>query len=489
MLSWGIPLCLAFVATPIIVRGIGTEQYGIYAVILGFLSYAFSSGIGKVAGKYVPEFRASGETEKLSAAVSAAFWLTLAVGVLQAVILTVTAPYIVNDILLIPAANADIVLKALYLAAFSGLVLMVSQVFQFSLQGLHRFDLFAVITNVGAILSAAGNIWLVLAGYGVLPLIAWNAIVAAITGVIFFAAVKPLLPEWGLSFIIGREIFGSVLRYSGSIIVYQALTSVLLLFERSWIVRKFGAEALSFYVLPMMLAVYMHGLLASFSQVLFPVVNELLTDREGLIRLYGRATKVVLVLTAFILSGYVGSGQAFLGLWIGGEFAERSYILLILIGCAFAVNIIAMIVWLLAEAFRTPGLNALSSTIWAVTAIPLMIVFARNWGIEGVAMGRLVGVLFTIPLIPYIEKRFLGRVMWQFWAATLVRLLPAAAAAIGVERLLFGRVEASWPVLIASVLTGSATFAAVLLVAGFFSREELDLARSRVPFLRKQTVG
>ena len=206
MLSWGIPLCLAFVATPIIVRGIGTEQYGIYAVILGFLSYAFSSGIGKVAGKYVPEFRASGETEKLSEAVSAAFWLTLAVGVLQAVILTVTAPYIVNDILLIPAANADIVLKALYLAAFSGLVLMVSQVFQFSLQGLHRFDLFAVITNVGAILSAAGNIWLVLAGYGVLPLIAWNAIVAVVTGVIFFAAVKPLLPEWRLSFSIGREM-------------------------------------------------------------------------------------------------------------------------------------------------------------------------------------------------------------------------------------------------------------------------------------------
>ena len=194
------------------------------------------------------------------------------------------------------------------------------------------------------------------------------------------------------------------------------------------------------------------------------------------------------MITAFILSGYVGSGQVFLGVWLGGEFAERSYVLLILIGCAFAVNITAMIVWLLAEAFRTPGLNALSSTIWTVTAIPLMIVFAERWGTEGIAMGRLTGVLFTVPLIPYIEKKFLGHVMVQFWASTLVRLLPAAAAAICVERYVFGRVEASWAVLIASVLTGSAMFAAVLLLTGFFTREELDLARSRVPFLRKQAV-
>jgi hypothetical protein len=246
---------------------------------------------------------------------------------------------------------------------------------------------------------------------------------------------------------------------------------------------------LSFYVLPMMLAIYMHGLLASFSQVLFPVVNELLSDTGALVRLYQRASKVVLVATVFILSGYIGSGQAFLGLWIGREFANRSYILLIIIASAFAVNIVAMIVWMLAEAFRASGLNALSSAIWTVTAIPLMILFAERWQAEGVALGRLIGVLFTIPLIPYIEKKFLGRVLWRFWAGTLARLLPAAAATVGVERFLFGRLEASWPVLIASVLSGAAAFAAVLLITGFFSREELDLARSQFPFLRKQAAG
>ena len=269
MLSWN-PLCLAFVATPIIVHGLGAEQYGIYAIVLGFLSYAFSSGIGKVAGKYIPEFRASGESKKLSQAVSAALWLTLSVGISDTVVLIAAAPYIVRDILLIPAENAEIVLKALYVAAFSGLVLMVGQVFQFSLQGLHRFGRFAVVTNISAVLSAAGNIWLVLNGYGVLPLIAWNAAVACISGIIFFATLRPLLPEWRPGFAINREISRLVRANARKHLLHirhrQACSCSS---NGRGPLRKFGSEALSFHVLPMMSAVYMHGLLGKFCRFYF----------------------------------------------------------------------------------------------------------------------------------------------------------------------------------------------------------------------------
>ena len=58
--SWFFPLALAFIATPIIVRGLGNEQYGVFAIALGFVSYAFSSGIGRISAKYIPEFRSSG---------------------------------------------------------------------------------------------------------------------------------------------------------------------------------------------------------------------------------------------------------------------------------------------------------------------------------------------------------------------------------------------------------------------------------------------
>lgn len=489
IISWGLPLALAFVVTPILVRGLGAEEYGIYVLILGFLSYAFSAGIGRVAGKYVPEFRASGEPEKLSEAVSATVWFALAVGAAEALILAAAAPFIVRDILLIAPEHADLVVTSLYVAGLSGLILMVSQVFQFSLQGLHRFDLFAIGTNAGALVSAIGSVWLVKSGYGVLALVVFNGITVLLTAAFFYIAVRPKLPEWKLSVRISRSIFSSVARYSGSIIIYQTLTSVLLLFERSWIVRKFGTETLSYYAIPMMLSVYMHSFVVSFSQVLFPVVNELLGDRESLIRLYKRATKLVLVITALILAGYIGSGENFLRLWISPEFAERSYDILVILGFTYGVNIMSIVVWLLAEAFKAPGLNALSSAIWAAAAIPLMVFFAGIWQSEGVALARFAGVILTVPLIFYIEKRFFGRAMWGFWAGVLVRIIPAGVAAAVIQRFVFGQIEPSWPGLIMGILAGSAAFAVAILLAGTFTSEELDLVRARVPFLRNRTVA
>ena len=488
LLSWALPLCLAFVSTPILVRGLGTEQYGIYAVILGFLNYTFSTGIGKVGAKYIPESRAARSPAVLSDSLSAAMLLTLGIGILQAAVLAVATPYIVRDMLVISGAESEAARTALYLAALSGFILMVSQVFQFSLQGLHRFGLFAIGTNIGAALSAVGNILLVFNGFGIVALLIWNAVAVSFAAAFFAVKVKPLLPEWQPKFSISKQTFAAVARYSGSIIIYQTLTSILFIFERSWISRKFGPEAVSFYVVPMMLAIYMHGLLASFAQVLFPLVNELLNDKERLLAVYRRATRLVLLLMAFILSGYFGLGQAFLGLWINPAFAERSYALLVILGAAFAFNIMSMIVWLLAEAFRAPGLNALSSTIWTTTAIPLMIWMSEIWQSEGVALGRLIGVLFTIPLIFFIEKRFLGRRMWSLWVGLILRLIPSVAAAALAERYIVQWFSPSWASLFAGFFVGSAFFGVIVFLAGYFDPDDFAVVRPYLPFVRRQVA-
>ena len=82
LLSWILPVVIGFVATPLIVRNLGNREYGLYATILGFISYSFSFGIGKILTKYVAEYRASGESDKIGEVVSATFWLsfTLALG-------------------------------------------------------------------------------------------------------------------------------------------------------------------------------------------------------------------------------------------------------------------------------------------------------------------------------------------------------------------------------------------------------------------------
>src|SRR5215217_7022476 len=101
VVAWIFPIMLGFIATPILVHGLGSEQYGLFAIVLGFLSYSFTFGVGKVVGKYIPELQAAGETEKVTQVVSATFWFSLAVGIVGSVTLALTAPVIVSRLLLI----------------------------------------------------------------------------------------------------------------------------------------------------------------------------------------------------------------------------------------------------------------------------------------------------------------------------------------------------------------------------------------------------
>ena len=480
-LSWGFPLLIAFFATPIIIRGLGTEQYGLYALIIGFIGYTFSTGVGKVAAKYIPEYRASGEPERLSETMSAALWLAASVGLFEAVVLGALTPLLVSDVLLLPADSAQLIVWAMYVACLAGFSLTLSVLFQSAIQGRHRFDIYATVTSVSGLVSAAGSVLLVWKGYNVFSLVVWYSATTVLAAIAFGLTSWRLNPDWHPSLHVSRQTFAMVGRYAGSIVIYQTLNSALLAFERAWIVRKFGPEAVAYYAVPLMLALYMHGLLGSFVQVLFPIVNELLNDRDRLVRIYLRATKIMAAGTAFFAASFIGAGETFLRLWIGPDFAERSYELLVILSLAYACNIISMIAWLLAEAFKAPGLNAISSGLWTVVAIPLMVFFADTWQTEGIALGRFGGVLLTLPLVFYIELRFLGMIHSQFWAGMLIRLAPAVSAIILIERYLFGRYEASWPILILGVLTGTVAFGSILAVTGFFNREEISLALNRLP--------
>jgi O-antigen/teichoic acid export membrane protein len=273
VLSWFAPIILGFISTPIIVKGLGNEIYGVYAIILGFLSYSFTFGIGRVASKYVAEYTASGQTEEVSQAISAALWFSLAIGAAGALILAAITPWLVSDVLLLPEDARRPATIGLYIASVTGLMVMLSQVFQNALQGIHRFGTYLALTNIGAVMLSAGNIALALAGYGIPALIAWNLFSVLTTGIMFLVTAILSLPDMRLTFKIHRVMASAVLRYGASIILYQVFANAFFIFERSWIVRRFGPESLTFYFVPMLLGIYLHGLIGSFAQVLFPRVN------------------------------------------------------------------------------------------------------------------------------------------------------------------------------------------------------------------------
>lgn len=478
VIAWLFPILLGFISTPILVRSLGNERYGIFALVLGFISYSFTFGVGKVAGKYVPEYQAAGFPEKVTQVIAATFWFSLAIGAAGSLLLVIAAPAIVDDLLLVGAEDRRAAINSLYLAGAIGLIVMLSQVFQFVLQGLHRFDNYVALTNLSGLMLGIGNIVLAVTGFGVPALLTWNLAVTIFTGLLFYIRAKYLLPSIKLLVRVPREVTASVSRYAGSIILYQIFANLLYIFERSWVVRKFGAEGLTQYFVPMLLAIYMHGFLFSVTQAAFPVVNELLNDRERVAGLYRRANKLVIAVVVFVVTNFAVCGALFLELWVGADLSRASYPLLIPHGLTFGVIATAIMSFQLAEAFKFPSLNVIMTGLWMAIAVPLMIATADTWQNEGIAWSRFIAaVIVTIPVVVYAEHRALGKIQWRFWAAVGIRAGIAAAAMGFVERFLLGVMSHTYVGLIVGGLAGTLIFAIVLGVTGFLTPEDRETIR------------
>ncbi len=453
-------------------------MYGLYVVILGFIGYFFTGSIGRAAAKYIAEYRSSGEIDKISDIVSSTIILTISLSLLATGSVVLFARLIVADIMLISPELQNDAILALYLAAAIILIGTTGQIFQLILQGLQRFDIYLLVTNLTSLLLSIGSVAAVLLGYSVLAILTSTLLVSLVSGIVSFKLALRLLPEFSFTFRIQAEAWRSVWRYSASIIAYQLCGSLLLLFERGWIVRRFGIEALPFYVVPMILATYIHLFTGSLVLALFPAVNELLGEPEKLAELYRKTSKLILILIVFaVLSAIIG-GRLFLALWINEAFAESAYWMLVIHVFTFGILAMATAAWLVAESFKFAAINALATFVWLIISIPLMLTLSGSLQEKGVAIGRLIGVLVFIPLIFYVEKRFIGGVMIRFWGMTAIKIILAAIFAIVTEMLILSILQPSWWTFFTSIAAGLAIYTGILSVTGIFEPDEKQLLRN-----------
>jgi O-antigen/teichoic acid export membrane protein len=476
-LTWILPLVLSFVATPVIVKALGNEDYGIYALVLGFVGYSFTFSIGRAITKYIAEYRANGETEKIRDVISATFFINVTVGLFGVLVICLLANFLVRDVFRIEADAQVKTITALYIASAIIFVTMLNQVFNAVLQGLQRFDVYSKIFNLNSFALLSGNLVLAFLGYGLVVLLAWNLLITGIACVVFAVTAKKLLPEFGINLKFRRETLNLVLKYSLGIIGYQIAANLLLLFERGWITRQLGAESLTYYVVPMSIGMYMHGFISSLMLVIFPLASELKNEKEKLLRLYTKAQKIVALLVVFLATTLIVENSIFLTLWMGASFAEKSATLLIFHTITFGLAAILTVSWQMTEGLGFPNFNFAVFAVCLVTSVILMIALTENFGSIGVAIARLAGFATIFFSIFYVEKWFFGKVQTAFWLRMTGVLAAAAIFAAIIETLVIKNLPVNWVTFVLSVFGGGAAYCVTLWLLKFVTSDEKILIR------------
>lgn len=476
--TWFLPLGLGFLATPLIVRTLGNQDYGIYALVLSVIGYTFNLNFGRAVTKYVAEYRANGEVKKIRSVVSASLFINFFFGLAGVLLIVFSAKWLVSDVIQIAEADRDRTVYALYVAALAVFSLVISQIFSAILQGIYRFDVYSKILNFNNLATLAGNLFLAYNDFGLIYLLIWNLFTNIIALILFVVSAKRLLPEFKL---IGRWQPGFlklVLRYSIGIVIYQIAGNFIMLFERGWITRYLGTENLTYYVVPMSLSFYIHGFVTSIIMMVFPLASELQDNREKLLRLYLKATKIVCFFVVFLATLLIVESRLFLTLWMGAEFAEKTFLLLMIHTVTFSLLSIQGVSWQMVEGLGQPSYNTFIFMICLVINICILVVFTESHGNLGAAVARLAGFGTMFFSVFYVEKWVFKAVQIKFWLSIGLRLAAASIISGFIQYVIIQQFSASWLIFLSAAGIGGIVYCLVLGLFGFVTKEERELLKN-----------
>lgn len=430
--TWVVPLLLSAIATPTIIHALGTVEYGFYVLALSFV---VNLNVSRALTKEISTDIGSKDWDSISSSISAALVLNVVVGLTFAVLLWGASKVILVDLLAVSSASREQLLASFYLVAG---ILFLNQFTQFVyaiLMGIHRFDLFSKLFVANAFIQISGNVVLAYLGFDYRTLLEWYIASQLLILLVGFLILYMLLKDVRLRLSFRNPKFRKILSFSAGTILFQIMMTGLIQFERGWLMRYNGPDEVAYYVVPFTLGMYVQHFVASLLVVTFPLSSAFAKDIPKLRALYLNATRAAIFVVFFIMVTVFVNAQDFLLIWIGPEFASRSWLLLVAHTLSFSILAIQIVSWQLMEGLGRIFYNSAVYTLAVCVVLGLIIFVPGQTGGEAVAWARVAGFGSLSVSIFIVEALVFGRIQVRFWVkngwAFGVAAIISGAAEIG----------------------------------------------------------
>jgi O-antigen/teichoic acid export membrane protein len=428
--NWiGIPLTLAYglIITPIIVRALDQELYGVWSFLNGLLVYSdlLYVGLGSALVKYVAQYQATGDQQGMNRLVSVVTGIYGVLGILSFLIMvgmSAVVPHLFAEPLSAGAArsaSATCVLLGAQLffvfigSAFSGLI-----------SGHDRYDIVNLVAIAALLMRFVGTPLVLQSGYDpLLALAALTASVMAVRALIVAAIAYRLVPRLSVRLVRWRLDELRMLYGFGLPSFFIVFAARLVSFSDTTIIGiMLGAASVAIYALPLQLMEYARAAVGGFTGVLLPRLT-VLTTRGDLVSLreaYVSANRIACFLTAWLGATLMTVGPAFLNRWVGDTFgAPVQWVLVFLAVAAFAQVLSMHAALPFYQAMHVLSFPAKLLMVEAVLNLALSIWLAPWLGITGVALATAVPALLSAVVLPPYLSRQLTVPIRRFLAASV----------------------------------------------------------------------
>jgi O-antigen/teichoic acid export membrane protein len=387
-----LPMLVGILTIPYIVRGIGTDGYGILSIawmVLGYFS-VFDLGLSRATVKFVAEHLSPDKINKVPELVWTSLGLLFLLGCAGGLFIAAFVPMSVTHFFKMPLSFVGEARTALYILAASMPVILANDAIRGVLEATQRFDLVNYVKVPASICFYLAAALAIPLGIGVVGIVALLVFIRLATAIIYLALCFRVIPSLRTTLRFSREALGPLSVYGGWIMVSNITGPIFGYLERFLIASVLSVGTLTFYAAPFDLVSKVIIFPASITPALFPYFSyHGARSRAVVSDTTSRSLKYLLLVMTPVIATFVFFAREILQLWLGTQFANQSTVVMQIIALAFFLNVFAMVPFTSVQALGRPDLKAILDVIALPTYAIVCWLLMRRMGINGAAFAKL----------------------------------------------------------------------------------------------------
>ncbi|MBN2119689.1 MAG: oligosaccharide flippase family protein [Candidatus Omnitrophica bacterium] len=486
---------LSLVLTPYILNYLGLERFGIWIIVNIFISYLgfFDISIRAPVIKYVSEFHAKEDFLKLSQLINTSFVFYALLALVIGALAFIFSELIVSFFDLPPSLQRQALL-VIRLGIASFILIVAFDIFTSILSGLQRMDITNKILIVISFLTAAGTVFVLKKGYGLVGLVINNLILIFIKGILTALFALRNLPQISFSPLkFDKAIFKMLFGFSLKVNVARIAFLVNFHADKVLLGRLININAVSFYELGFKITFTLRRLAFLLVSAIIPAVSEIgaTKSRDEIYEFYLRSSKYLILLSMPLFSFAIFNASLILRTWLGQGFSASVLVLQVLC-VGYFLNVLTGTATTTALGLGRPDFEMKYSILVAPLNIILSIALIIKMGIIGACIGTaaslFVGALFLIKIF----HNYLNKPLGAFFILICKPLMASMGANIFILYLskLFsnffsggiGRLEGLVIILLKAAVFSIIYIVFIFVFRIFDSRDKLFI-KQRVPII------
>jgi len=473
----GTELLIGIFMLPFNVAHLGQSAYGLWILVASVTVYfsMFDMGYGVAQVRFAARYRAQGDATALNEIASTMFCMFSGVGLFTFTLAVLISLNLNRLFQLTPEQVRTGQIVLLFISGYVALGFPFS-VFGGIVNGFQRQYLNGAVAFVTAIVVAAVNVVVLLAGYGLPELVAATTGVRIISYLAYALNAYRVFP--GLHIrpkYFKRERLREVTGFSVFILIIDLANKLNYSTDAIVIGVFMGTSAVAIWAVAQRLIEIVQRITDQLNAVLFPVVVDSstvqATDRLQKILVQGTRLSLGMVVPLATVLGL--TARPLVLLWVGPQFSESVNIIYIL------SIVVALRVGNATSAVILKGSDlhkflAFSNISMAVGNLVLSVLLVRFYGLIGVAIGTLIPmvVIAMFVVFPAACRRVGLPVFTVFRRSVWPATWPAIV--MGVLVLLTrNRIGSSWSIMLLQSFVAAAVYASLFLLFAI-SRNERD---------------